>query len=318
MRNPFTFRLILGSCLAGAILFPGNAGAAFVDTMEFDLQAGLRQDQLDWNIPGQNINVLSELDWEDLEIWQVGLTGKMAFASKSSSMLHPYVRGSLDYGWIRDGTARDSDYNGNNRTMEIFRSLSATEDDNVFDGSVGFGFERKIWIDRITLGLLGGYSYHEQNLRLSKGLQVISHGELLIPSQPIPGLNTTYESKWYGPFAGIDFTLQPRPDVSFLFSLEYHWSDYEGEGNWNLRTDLAHPVSFRHEADTADGVVATFRGNYFFSNGWGLDLTFVYRDFSANDGVDQTFLANGATITTKFNEANWQSSAITVGLAYQF
>ena len=315
MKTLFTILLLFSVSIADSMLLARNAGAGFIDTMEFGLHAGLRRDQIDWNIggnlAGQYINVLSELDWEDLEIWQLGGTGKLALGSNTAAV-HPYIRGSLDYGWITDGTARDSDYGGNDRTMEIARWVSDTDDDNVFDASIGLGFERKFWQESFTLGLLGGYSYHEQNLRLS-------NGEQRIPvNQPISGLDSTYDSKWHGPFVGIDLELRPSPRFSLLGSVQYHWSDYEGEANWNLRDDFAHPVSFRHDADNADGVVGTLRGRYLFSNNWAFDLAFVYRDFSARDGIDRTYLADGTTVDSKLNDANWQSSAINAGFTYKF
>ncbi len=283
--------------------------------MELGLHSGLRRDQIDWNIggnlAGQDINIFSELDWDDLEIWQLGISGKLAVGN-STTGYRTYVRGSLDYGWIIGGKLRDSDYEGNNRTQESYRWLAATENDNMFDSSIGLGFEKAFWQKRLTLGVLGGYSYHEQNLRLTNGVQIIP------VSQPIPGLDSTYESKWYGPFGGIDLELRLAPYFSLSASVEYHWSDYEAQANWNLRTDLAHPVSFRHEADNGDGVVGTLRGSYLFNNGWVIFLAFNHRDFSAGNGVDQTLLADGTSIVVKLNEVNWQSSSINAGFTYSF
>jgi hypothetical protein len=300
---------------AGPPLTPRNADADFIDTLEFGLHGGYRLDQFDWNIAGnlagQNPNVLSELDWKDLKIWQIGVTGKLAVGNDTADYL-TYIRGSLDYGWITDGTVRDSDYHGNNRTLEFSRSLNAAEDDDVLDGSIGLGFEKKYWQNRCTLGWLGGYSYHEQNLRLTDGVQ-------LFPAySPIIGLDSTFESKWFGPFAGIDLELRPFQQFSLLGSIEYHWVNFEGRANWNLRTDFAHPVSFKHQADEADGIVGTLRGRYSFSSGWMIDLTFNYRDFSAEDGINQTFLADGTTSTSKLNEVNWKSYSTSVGVSYRF
>ncbi|MFC1843299.1 hypothetical protein ACFLZ5_00735 [Thermodesulfobacteriota bacterium] len=319
MKYPFIVLLLISVCLAGPILNAKTAEAEFIDTMEFVLHSGFRLDQIDWNIAGyapvsqggQYVNVLSELDWKDIEIWQIGVSGKVSIGNNTASY-NTYIRSSLDYGWISDGTVRDSDYNSNNRTDEYSRSISATEDDDMLDFSIGLGFEKKYWQDRLTLGFLGGYSYHEQNLRLTNGVQVIPD------AGPFAGLNSTYASKWQGPFAGIDLELHPSPRFSLLGSIEYHWSDYEAEADWNLKTNWAHPVSFRHDTDEADGLIATLRGNYLFNKDWSLDLILVYRDFSAKEGLVRTFLAGGTTVITKFNEANWQSSAFTLGFTYNF
>jgi len=311
-----TILLLSSVCLAGSLIIPQIVEAEFSNTMEFGLHSGFRVDEFDWNIAGYNgqgqyINVLSELDWEDLEIIQLGATGKLS-VGKSTAEYSVYIRGSVDYGWISDGIARDSDYNGNNRTMEIYRSISATENDNVLDSSIGLGIEKKYWQDILSIGLLGGYSYHEQNMRLT-------NGEMLVPeNNTLIGLNSTYDSTWQGFFGGIDLELRPAPHFLFFGTIQYHWPDFEGEADWNLRDDFAHPVSFRHNADKADGFVCILGGNYLFSSGWILDLAFVYRNFSASDGMDLTFLNSGATLTTKLNEVNWQSSAVNVGLTYRF
>ena len=218
----------------------------------------------------------------------------------------------MDYGWVADGTVRDSDYHGSGRTLEYSRSNSTVGDDDVLDGSIGLGFEKSYWRNRCTLGWLGGYSYHEQNLRLTNGVQ-------LFPAvAPISGLDSTYKSKWYGPFAGIDLEIRPFPKLSLLGSAEYHWADYEAKANWNLRKDFAHPVSFRQVADRANGVVGTLRGRYLFTNGWAFDLTFEYRDFAARDGINQAYLADDTTAVSKFNEANWKSYTTSAGLTCRF
>ena len=323
MKNQITILFLFVVCFAVLSMYVVETPVAeTLETLKLDMHAGYRVDQLDWNIAGLNssgqyVNVLSELDWEDLEIWQLGVAGKLAFAN-TKGPIRIYTRASIDYGWITGGTTRDSDYQGNNRTQESYRSFNDTEDDNVFDTSIGIGFEKDLWQNRLTLGLLGGYSYHEQNLRLTNLLVVIVNGAILQPSRPFPGLNSTYETQWRGPFIGLDFKLDPFPRISLSGSVEYHWSDYEAEADWNLREEWAHPLSFRHDTDEADGLVVSLKGSYLISAGWLLDLTYLYRDFSAGDGLYRLFPAVGTPVDSKFNEANWRSSAITLGVTYKF
>jgi len=295
---------------------PRHANAEFIDRMEFGLHSGYRLDFIDWNIAGnlggQDINGLSEMDWNNLEIWQVGGSGKLAVGNDVTDY-HTYIRASLDYGWLTEGgRVRDSEYSSNNPRMEIFRSNSGVADNDVFDASIGLGFEKKYWQNRFVLGWLGGYSYHEQNLRTSGTIQSLSL------NAPINVLDSTYENKWYGPFAGIDLELHPHPRFSLLGTAEYHWADYEGQADWNLRNDLAHPLSFENQADSADGLVGTLTGRYLFTNGWTIDLSFNYRNFSATDGVARTFFANGDATNNKLNEVKWKSYATSLGLTRKF
>ena len=105
---------------------------------KFELSAGYRVGDLDWNIAGdtagENPNILSELTWSDLEIYQVKL--------RNVTIMHKilYFRGSLAYGWITGGENQDSDFNGDNRTLEYSRSNNSGDDGNVLDASLGIGY----------------------------------------------------------------------------------------------------------------------------------------------------------------------------------
>ena len=314
-KSPFSTLLCAFFSLVVFLGVAKKASADFIDSMELGINAGFRVDQLDWNIAGkffgQEVNVLSELDWNNIEIWQVGLNGKMAVGN-DVAVYNTYIRGSFDYGLITDGTGHDTDYHGNNRTLEFSHSINSNEEDYVLDASLGLGFEKKYWQERCTLGWLAGYSYHKQNIRFSNGHQLVPTNE------PIIGLDSSYRSKWYGPFASIDIELHPYPRVSLLGSAEYHWSNFEAQANWNLRTDFAHPVSFQQEADDGVGMVGTLKGSYLFTNGWIFDLIFTYRDFSVHDGINQYLMENGTFINNRLNEVNWKSFNTSAGLTYKF
>ncbi len=315
MKTRFAPLLCCLLFVVGAMLSVTNAGADSINILEFSLDAGFRADQIDWNIVGnlggQDVAVLSELNFKNLNIWQVGARGKLAVANNDVDY-RTYIRGAVDYGWLTNGTARDSDYHGNNRTDEISRSLSDLTGNNVVDASIGLGFEKDYWQGRCTLGWLGGYAYSEQNLRLTNGRQ-------LTPlTASIAGLNSSYVSKWHGPFAGLDLELRPWRHFSLLGSAEYHWVDYKAKADWNLRDDLAHPVSFRQQANNGNGLVFTLRGRYLFTNNWGLDLSFAYHDFSAQDGTDSTILADGTITTDTLNKVSWKSYTTNLGLTHSF
>ncbi|MEJ2314994.1 MAG: hypothetical protein P8Y85_09600 [Nitrospirota bacterium] len=133
-------------------------GAGYDVGVKYDLGAGYRTDDFDWNIASditgtQTPNILSELTWSDLNIFQVE-------AGVKAHVERVYARGSLDYGWILDGDNQDSDYLGDNRTLEFSRSNNDAGDGNVFDASVGIGY--KIIDNKLMVAPLVGYSYHNQ------------------------------------------------------------------------------------------------------------------------------------------------------------
>lgn len=293
-----------------------------VDT-EFTLTTGLRTDELDWSIAGNGINVLSELSWNDVESYQITIANRTRFKNNI------YCRGAFNYAWIQDGTIRDSDYGQNDRTAEWSRSISESTGDEAWDISAGGGYAFFLLKDRLTLSPLLGLSYHKQNLRIKNGTQMLSGVNPFGGSNPPPvgplssQLNSSYFARWFGPWIGCDLSYKPKMQapiyhsMEFRLSLELHWADYHGEGNWNLRSDLRHPISFEHDT-TGFGIAISGQWLINLSEHWDLTFTASEQDWSTDSGTDRKFLAGGGTSVTRLNEVNWSSISIMVGTAYHF
>ncbi len=299
-----------------------EAGAASLQEFVLGLDAGYRQDDFRWSIAG-DVDVLSELEWRDLEIFQLQGTGKLilAWAELPSQVC---FRSALGYGLIFDGKNRDSDYAGNNRTLEFSRSESRSDEGNVFDASIGSGLQFPARGDALIFAALVGYSYHEQNLTITNGVQTVSvpatFSDFVIvpaPLGPLTGLDSEYEARWRGPWVGLDLALRPLPSVTVDAGFEFHWAEYRAEGNWNLRSDLAHPRSFEHRAD-GHGKVAFLAGSYNSNERLAVTLRFAYQDWSTDPGTSKTFFADGSTGKTRLNEVEWESYAASLGLIYRF
>lgn len=279
---------------------------------EFGISTGYRVDDLDWNIAGDitgnNPNILSELTWSDLEIFQIKLSNKTIFRDLF------YLRGSFDYGWILSGSNQDSDYAGDNRTFEFSRSNNDASDGNVMDASLGLGLHFSFGLDWLGITPLVGYSYHQQNLTITDGY-ITYHWSGY--SGPFPGLNSTYETEWKGPWIGLDFDFDIKKKHNLFFNFEYHWADYYAEADWNLRTDFAHPKSYEHIAD-GNGIVISTGVKFFCNYPVSLHLNFDYQDWNTDPGTDRTFFSNGNIIETRLNEVNWKSYAFMIGMVYGF
>ena len=313
----------------------GGAGASPLTTgkktaprikSELVLSAGYRVDDFDWNIAGDihgnSPNVLSELTWDDLEIYQLELYNKTIVREVF------YLRGSLSYGWIKGGGNQDSDYLEDNRSLEFSRSNNGADDGNTLDASLGMGYPFTFGSGFVGLTPLVGYSYHEQNLTMTDGSQTITWISLDPdfpdgpPLGPMVGLDNTYEAQWKGPWVGFDLIFTSKDvhrywaQVEAYVNLEYHWADYCAEADWNLRTDFAHPKSFEHDAD-GDGIALSAGWNVVWSDHWALNANFDYQEWSADHGTDRTFFSDGSVEETRLNEVNWKSYAITVGLSYR-
>ena len=138
-----------------------------------------------------------------------------------------------------------------------------------------------------------------------------------IPVGPFPGLNSTYETRWKGPWVGVDLSIRPSEKWFLFGSFEYHWADFNAEANWNLRSDLAHPKSFEQMAD-GNGIVLSLGCDYYIRHNVSLNLGLDYQDWSTDPGVDRVFFSNGTVSETRLNEVNWESGAIRFGITFHF
>jgi len=156
-----------------------------------------------------------------------------------------------------------------------------------------------------------GWSVHRQNLRIRDGFQTIP------ATGAFSGLNSKYDAEWTGVWLGFDADVATESAMRFFLNFAYHFATYTAEADWNLRTDFAHPVSFRHDAtgyglDLGGGVEQRITD----------DLTLAgkisYRKWKADNGTDTTFFAAGTSSVTRFNEVNWQSFAFRLDTVYAF
>ncbi len=275
------------------------------------VSAGYRQDDVNWtiagNIGGQSPNILSELKWNNLEIYQFQGRGRVDIAKWAA------LRGTFDYGWVFNGSNQDSDYLGNNRTSEFSRSNNNSDQGSVVDLSAGIGYPFRFLPDSYDLRVtpLGGYSYHEQNLTITDGFQTIPR------TGSFGGLDSEYQTRWRMPWVGLDLSLKSSPKFTFFGTAEYHWGRYQGTGRWNLRTDFSQPKSFRHRA-IAKGITGSLGVAYALTKRWDLFTGIEVQKWHTDPGIDTTFFSDGTTSDTRFNRANWNSFYVNFGSTYSF
>lgn len=281
--------------------------------------AGYRADSLDWNISGDdsglNPNVLSELTWNDLQIYQFGLVGTAENIGTKFKDFSPYLRAAVGCGQIVSGKNQDSDYRGDNRTLEFSRSNNHADSGTVFDLTLAGGAKAHLRDSRYTLAPLLGFSYYAQNLTMNDGYQTISD----TPSSlgPIAGLDSTYDTAWYGPWVGLDATAFLSRAWTLSAGIEFHHLYYQAKANWNLRSDLAHPKSFEHEGN-GYGMICRLGSAYALTSRLELTAAADLRRFSIRDGIDRIFFPDGQQVISRLNEVNWQSQLLTAGLLYHF
>jgi len=275
-------------------------------------ELGYRHDQMKWSkaAPGGTPNVLSELQWDAVQ--SVVITGgtDITFADNWQ------VDGKISYGQIVNGKNQDSDYYSNYRQDEFSRSNNASDDGMSIDLSAGLGYHLTVgrknrapyW--RFTPKV--GYAFHTQHFNMTDGYQTIP------ATGSFDGLDSTYEGTWYGPWGGMATKWAFTERFSAEAAAAYHWIDYEGTGNWNLRNDLQQPKSFTHDAD-GGGIVSSAVFRYLLTPNWIIRFSAEYQHWLANnDGIDKMLFADGSSAEMKFNEVKWKSYGFNLGVEYIF
>ena len=287
----------------------GVTKTAQIEIHELTFRTGLRHDKVKWSKahPSGTPNILSEIEWRDMD---------SAFVQAEYQYTSPtgwHLRAETEIAYTADGEMQDSDYNSDNRKDEFSRSLNDASGSSMFDLSLGLGYVFSFLTSTgsISVTPLVGYAYNQQNLRAKNGNQVIpDYGKF-------SGLDSGYDTIWHGPWLGFALDWKLTDKHKLYGGFEYHWTDYEGEGEWNLRDDLAQPVSFRHTAD-GDGYQFEAGYSYGISENIDFDVNFAYYKYETGSGKDHMFGSSGSSAKMKFNGAQWESYSVGIGLRYLF
>ncbi len=288
-----------------------------IKTHELSFIPGYRQGKLDWNIglPDNAVlpNVLSELEWEEMDIAQLSINGALKLSNQLRFGL------DLDMGVIYDGTGRDSDYLFDNRQGEFSRSVFNVDGHDIVNVSAYAGREisKNFGDDRaVSFTPMLGYSYHAQNIQFEEGVQVISTPGLTPNTGEFDGLDSEYRTNWYGPWFGFELGYTD-PTWALKTRLSHHRIDYDAEATWNLRTDFAQPKSFEHLSEGEGNRLSVSVSHHWYNN-WSANLYGGIESWRVEPGVDRVFFSNGAVASTQLNEVNWESWWIGIGLSRQF
>lgn len=291
---------------------------SIIESSSVGLSAAYRNGNLDWNKgfgPNSTLpNILSELEWNDIQMTQFSFNGDMKFKNGLTVGL------DFGVGVIADGDGRDSDYLADNRQQEFSRSTFKVGGHEVIDvsGHIGYSFPLDIVkIPNSSITPLFGFSYHAQNIQFEDGIQVVSNSGFSVPvGTTLTGLDSEYRTNWYGPWLGFEYEF--KKDLwSFSTQYSHHWADYEADATWNLRQDFAQPVSFEH-ITKGEGDRISITATRYWLDDWHASLNVGLEKWSTDAGVDRIFFSNGNISTLQFNEANWDSWWIGLGVKRYF
>jgi hypothetical protein len=280
---------------------------------ELNTSVGIKDGFAQFNIAGPygNPNILSELTWDKLRFYQSSIDGEVRLQNGV------VLAGGYAYGHMYDGRNQDSDYFLDNRQGEFSRSYADTFG-STRDFSASWGYR---WLfahssDTVAaLTLRQGFHTSKHDYGMKNGTLTIAllNEELL---GDFPGLRSTYETNWKGPFLGIRMDVD-LGGVWLKATYDYMRLNYKAKGRWNLRSDFMQPVSFMDRAK-GSGHRATLMMGVEMANNWDATIEVAREVLNAKAGKSYTYHSNGETSVIPLNKSTWNSTAIKIGLTARF
>ena len=264
------------------------------------------QDNLRWSIAGnsngQNPNVLSEVQWQNLKLRGTGLDVEVNIWSGI------LFKGQYHRGTIYSGNAIDTDYSEDNRLNPSYEASLNSDQGHIYNFITVLSYRFKVF-PVFFLAPYAGYSKSRQSLFLKNFNDKTPAEE--------KRLNSTYQTNWTGPVIGFDAALALKKRLSLKASLSYAQAKYRATADWNLIDAFAHPDSFRH---TADGYEASamLQLDFHIISPLFVFIRCNYLHAATGAGTDELFLIDGSSVISQFNEAVRSSKGAGIGICYHF
>jgi hypothetical protein len=277
-----------------------------------EIGAGFRRDKFEWSIAGPDDfpNVLSELKWKDLRMATV--EGAASYVSCRNYA----VAIAADYGHIYHGKNIDSDFLSDDEEDLFSRFENNAGRGHMYDLSAGVGYRVMSTCKRFIATPMVGYSHHAQYLRIYDGDQVFDlFGP---PLGEFPGLNSRYNTRWFGPWIGFTFSARVESCAYVFGGFNWHIVLYRAKGRWNLRDDIG---PFHHESHGL-GYTFVLGGNWEIWDNLSLGILGRYRFFKTRHGHENDVFFDPIDgpifFSTRFNGARWVSGAVSGMLMWRF
>lgn len=182
--------------------------------------------------PGDNTPFKSELNWD------MNSTHMLIFNGKLRPLSWLSINLTSGIGFISSGVCTDTDW-----LLSYSSAIPWIETKNPAYGSTFF-YNANINFyllkeKQSSLGLFVGYGANRINLVDIDPLSYIySEWTYYGGADTYPGLNSTYDIIWKGFRIGLKEEIQPIPQLTLSGKVSYSPVYVDGEGFWNLRTDV--------------------------------------------------------------------------------
>ena len=300
--------IALSTFITTTLAFVGHVEA---DTsIEFGI--GYRFDDIHWKTKAPDtirLGTESSLKFRDLEIFTI--QGRI----KSSCGECTYYRIDGQYGWIEDGTVRESD-------RISFTSVVPRAESNVicfvnpvvhnnanqkyvadFNLAIGYPLQQ-CWCQNLQLIPTIGFAYDTQRINAKNRERI--EDELLAIEVSQLGLNpegrshNSYRTTWWGPWIGFDFAFCQTECWNIYGEFEFHFArcrrERSSDSGFSFFDDF-------HRTRRAYGYNLRLGSLYFFCCNWFLDGHLGYQRFTSDHRNDSV---------------GWRSYNIGLDLGYMF
>jgi hypothetical protein len=272
---------LFGVCCPNWTYYPEYEQPSFA----LDMGLGYRQDNLRWSIAGRcgHPSTLSSARWSELQSLQG--YGELRYVSCHNY----YTRISGAYGDIQKGENTDSAYRCGGRRGEILRLEADAGRGYVADLAAGFGYQWTSNGGRCIISPLAGYSYHRQRLHVFDGEITVNRLNPLDMGSD-SGINSTYSTRWQGPWIGVDAAVLVECNVTLFGTVEYHWAQYRAVGEWNFPLDPLTNILSDHiyHRSNGNGIVMTLGANYNYCCNWSFGVIGMYQNWHTGHGKHRT------------------------------
>lgn len=267
----------------------------------FNAVTGYERQNLTWSIAGNangsSPNIYSELKWKSVS----GICAEIDV--KWNCWKKFILIGAYSRLIVTKGIVTDHDYNGDNRTNEIYGATYAADRGLSAKWRAGIGY-RLVDHERFVLTANSGYI---------SILQVLS----LRDDTGNSGLNSNYKPHWNGAFVQTQMALDLGNRWRLAGDISYSQLKYKATADWNLIQSFEHPVSFRHYADgcRADGSVSIAMN---ITRHLSAHICAAAFFMQTGNGIDELYLTDGTISKTRLNGLTCKGTQLLFGFTFTY
>ncbi|WP_300598644.1 hypothetical protein [Niabella sp.] len=245
----------------------------------------LSTEHFHWSIAGNEQgtqpDILSELNFNRLK--QTGFCFEGRYQLSNRFDLKATVE--RQYGYA--GRVTDIDYAGNGRSFPVAFLKFRSRKHNARDYRAQCSY---LLFQSPVVSVATGAGYF------------ISNAGYRMQGRSAADIKGIYDAQWQGPLLDVETRIRLPQNWEIRADIGSQYHTFRAEGDWRLRSEFRHPLSFVHHASGwgINGLVAL---NYQLSARVGLQLKGSLQQWKTGAGSDLLYMADNREVSTRMNES---------------